>query len=82
MFSLPVSLFLCLKLCSHVGVGGAEVMSDIRYSPGEQHSPGRLNDHRAPTLECVYVCILISGNSSVGLTVNMEDVLLVSGPFL
>lgn len=39
------SLFLCLQSHSHVGVGGVEVIYDIRYSLGEQEIPDRLNNH-------------------------------------
>lgn len=37
--------FLCSQSHSRDGVGGVEVIYNIRYSPGEQESPDRLNNH-------------------------------------
>lgn len=51
-----LSLFLCSQSHSHVGVGGVEVIYDIRYSLGEQESPDRLNNHPSShTAACVSV---------------------------
>lgn len=55
-YSLPVcvfALFLSSQSHSHVGVGGVEVIYDIRYSLGEQESPDRLNNHHPLTQCCV-----------------------------
>lgn len=51
--SVSCSLFLCLQPRSHVGVGGVEVIYDIRYSLGEQESPDRLNNRHRLTQWCV-----------------------------
>lgn len=51
--SVSCSLFLCSQSHSHVGVGGVEVIYDIRYSLGEQESPDRLNNRHPLTLRCV-----------------------------
>ena len=51
--SVSCSLFLCSQSHSHVGVGGVEVIYDIRYSLGEQESPDRLNNHHPLTQWCV-----------------------------
>lgn len=47
--SVSCSLFLCTQSHSPVGVGGVEVIYDIRYSLGEQESPDRLNSHHPLT---------------------------------
>lgn len=49
------SLFLCSQSNSRVGVGGVEVIYDIRYSLGEQESPDRLNNHHPLRVLCVSV---------------------------
>lgn len=60
--SVSCSRFLCLQSRSHVGVGGVEVIYDIRYSLGEQESPDRLNNHHPLTQWCVCVCVSVHFN--------------------
>lgn len=51
--SVSCSPFLCSQSHSHVGVGGVEVIYDIRYSLGEQESPDRPNNRHPLTQWCV-----------------------------